>query len=347
MPRSESRTQTAIWDDADFCALSSDAQRLYWMLFTQKTISLCGMVHLRIKRWASTAKDQSEARVTEALKELEERRYIFIDWNTEEVWVRSFIKWDHVCENVKIKAAAWASLQSIDSPHLRALAEARLADCDTNHPQTDEKLTSSSEQSTGFGQFTGPTEGDFVKAQVDRASHPPGYPIPEHDSPCPEDASRARAASFPLPPASFHLPTTPTSSAEAHEGDGVLAPQEGAEGMGMEAALGVAMRMARACRGARDQDTCKRHSVLVVSWASRALDLRVIDEEVGKVMAGKTDVAVANYFVTVLQRRADELGITLPAPPHLGPKNGRDGGPVIITGEDGRSMEVGVLKRAP
>lgn len=119
MARSFANIMTAIWDDEDFLALTERAQRVYLMLVTQKDISAAGTLSLRVRRWASKAKDTTGATIAEGLKELEQARFIVADKVTEELLVRSFVRWDRGYRNSKRRPVIFRAAEEIDSPTLR------------------------------------------------------------------------------------------------------------------------------------------------------------------------------------------------------------------------------------
>jgi hypothetical protein len=85
---------TAIWLDKDFTSLSCDAQRMYFMIITQNNITSVGTLPITLRRWAGYANDLPSERLSNGLKELADRGYIAIDWEQEELLVRTFVKWD-------------------------------------------------------------------------------------------------------------------------------------------------------------------------------------------------------------------------------------------------------------
>jgi len=89
-----SRTKTTIWTDRDFIALSSGAQRLYWLILSQAELSMCGVLQPAFKRWARFSKDTSLEDIELAAKELTEAGFILIDDETDELLVRSFVRHD-------------------------------------------------------------------------------------------------------------------------------------------------------------------------------------------------------------------------------------------------------------
>ena len=120
MARSESRWKVSIWvEDLDFLALTKDAQRVYFMLVTQPTISLCGVLALTTGRWERSARDETPEELALALKELEDAGFIVIDRDTEELWVRTFILHDGVARSPKTLAAAKEQVGMIASATIR------------------------------------------------------------------------------------------------------------------------------------------------------------------------------------------------------------------------------------
>lgn len=139
MARSESRTKTSIWQDEDFLALSVRAQRAYWMLYSQPTITLCGVVAMTPHRWANLAADETLDGVLMAIAELSNAGYVVLDGDTEELWVRTFIRHDGVAKSPKTLGAARLQLVMIASKTLRELVQAeflRLADSGDTAPHT-------------------------------------------------------------------------------------------------------------------------------------------------------------------------------------------------------------------
>lgn len=101
MARDYARIMTAIWDNAGFLALSEPEQRAYLLLVTQPDISAAGVLSLRVRRWASMSSSSSPDALAQSLKQLEAARFIVIDHTTEELLIRSFIRWDAGFNNPK------------------------------------------------------------------------------------------------------------------------------------------------------------------------------------------------------------------------------------------------------
>jgi len=92
MANSIGLVQSSIWT-SEFTQLTGDAQRLYLFLISQDDVNLCGVLALRINRWAVAAADLTPAKVRKALAELERARFVVIDQTTEELLIRTFVKY--------------------------------------------------------------------------------------------------------------------------------------------------------------------------------------------------------------------------------------------------------------
>lgn len=81
-----------IWSDSEFVELDAQAQQLYCLLISYSTRNLAGVLPLTLKRWANATKGATVESVTDAMQRLAERRFVVVDWNTEEVLVRTYIR---------------------------------------------------------------------------------------------------------------------------------------------------------------------------------------------------------------------------------------------------------------
>jgi hypothetical protein len=119
MARREARIHTSIWDDEDFLALSGSAQRLYFVLLSQRNLSLCGVLALTIDRWARFCAGGTVKAVRAALTELGNAGYVVVDRATEEAWVRTFVKHDGVLDKPNVVIAMARDFSGIHSQPIR------------------------------------------------------------------------------------------------------------------------------------------------------------------------------------------------------------------------------------
>lgn len=126
MARSHGRIDFRIWADKDFRALSERAQRIYMMLFGQKDVNNAGVLPLMESRWAKYCTSMSAADVRAGLEELEAARFVFVDDDTEELLIRSFIRGDGVVKQPNVLKNAFKCAELVDSPRLRKVLAAEL-----------------------------------------------------------------------------------------------------------------------------------------------------------------------------------------------------------------------------
>ncbi len=105
MARSEARIYTDIWEDGDFLALDSPSQRLYMFLLSQPDLAHSGVIPLRERRWARKTTNCTTSEIEHALKMLE-GHFLVVDWDTEEVLIRSLIRRDRIFRQPNVMRAA-------------------------------------------------------------------------------------------------------------------------------------------------------------------------------------------------------------------------------------------------
>lgn len=119
MARDYAKLKTGIWVNARFRALTGAAQRAYTLAYSQAGVSMCGVVSYTPKRWAGFASDTSPAKITKAVRELQEACFVLVDPETEELLVRSFVRHDGVLDSPNLVIAMWKDVSSIHSVLLR------------------------------------------------------------------------------------------------------------------------------------------------------------------------------------------------------------------------------------
>lgn len=108
---------TDIWKpESDFRQLSSAAQRTFMLLVSQAEISPCGVLAMTVGRWAGMAADTTPAGIRKSITALEKSRHVVVDHDTEEVLIRSFIKWDKGYKHPKRLAGMRKSFDAVSSP---------------------------------------------------------------------------------------------------------------------------------------------------------------------------------------------------------------------------------------
>lgn len=110
--------RTRIWGDGDFKARSPLAQWLYMLLLSQPNLNQAGVLDMTMKRWGSLAAGAAEV-LRPALDELIDHRFVVVDWETEELLIRTYIRNDEVWKMPNVLKCALREAQEVQSPVLR------------------------------------------------------------------------------------------------------------------------------------------------------------------------------------------------------------------------------------
>jgi hypothetical protein len=119
MARTHGRIYSRIWE-GDFRALTRGAQWMYEFLLSQADLNQAGLIGLRLRRWAGMAADVTPDELIRDLEELEAARWVVVDWDEEEVLIRTFLRNDLVYKQPNVMLAAGNDAREIASPKLRA-----------------------------------------------------------------------------------------------------------------------------------------------------------------------------------------------------------------------------------
>lgn len=175
MAREYARIMTAIWRNPEFRALSETQQRGYLFLVTQPDISAAGVLALRVRRWADMASSSSPDSLAQVLKELEAGRFIVVDWDVEELLIRSFIRWDGGFNNPKRRPVIVRDAEAVESARVRRALAAEFERCRLPPLALDALPDSPSgrashDESMGYEEPSAPEPIQVVFPQVDSLS---------------------------------------------------------------------------------------------------------------------------------------------------------------------------------
>ena len=120
--------------DVKFRALTGGAQRLYMTLLAHNTLTYCGVADWRPKRLAHYTSDSTVESIEAEGAELAAGLFIVIDEDTDEVLIRSYIKYDEVMRQWRLAASLAASFGSIVSDTIRAVVVDELEELQTANP---------------------------------------------------------------------------------------------------------------------------------------------------------------------------------------------------------------------
>jgi len=118
--RHYANVQTSVWAaDSGFRGLPARAQWLYLLLLSQPNISAAGVLPLTVRRWAQMSANMTTAALGEILDELEAQRYVVVDHDTEELLVRTFVRWDNGYRNPKRRPVILRDASAVESLPIR------------------------------------------------------------------------------------------------------------------------------------------------------------------------------------------------------------------------------------
>jgi len=115
MARDHGRVLVQIWSDPDWIRLSEAAQRAYILALSQPDLSYAGVLATRYKRWSGLAHDSSITKIKRAIRELEDASFVMVDDDTEEMWIRTFVKHDGILNYPNVTKAMVKAYRAIQS----------------------------------------------------------------------------------------------------------------------------------------------------------------------------------------------------------------------------------------
>lgn len=116
MARSEARIKTSIWHDPDFVALDPFAQWVYMLAVSQATVNFCGVTPYTPRKWSHLANGVTVTHIRKAVAILVAHDYVLVDEDTEELWIRTFVKHDGVLTKPNVTVAMSRDFAAIQSP---------------------------------------------------------------------------------------------------------------------------------------------------------------------------------------------------------------------------------------
>lgn len=119
MARKYANLITAMWRSDEWRGLLGEEQRIYLLLNTQPDISAAGVLHLSVTRWSAMARNTPPDAVVAAIDGLARARFVVFDTTTEELLVRSFVRWDGGYTNSKRRPVIRDAAQEVLSPVIR------------------------------------------------------------------------------------------------------------------------------------------------------------------------------------------------------------------------------------
>lgn len=110
----------SIWRDKDFRRLPRVAQCTYLQLVSQKDLDCAGLLTLHISFLAKGCNEMTEASIRADLEVLQETRFVFFDEDTDELFIRGYMRTAQVTRSPNIFKSAMKSAGMVESAKLRA-----------------------------------------------------------------------------------------------------------------------------------------------------------------------------------------------------------------------------------
>ena len=121
MAREFAQLRLTVWADRDFTSLTLEQQGIYHMLYSQPTTNLAGVLDYLPGRLSRMAEGLTANRVTKIVKELEERDFVFLDEDTDELLVRSMIRTQAAWKAPNSANSITVSIQQVISRKLKSV----------------------------------------------------------------------------------------------------------------------------------------------------------------------------------------------------------------------------------
>lgn len=116
----------SIWRDKDFRRLDRMAQCTYLQLVSQKDLDCAGLLTLHVSFLAKGCDDISEEDIRTDLKALQTDRFVFFDEDTDELFIRGYMRTAGVVKSPNIFKSALKSAGMVESEKLRLEVAAEL-----------------------------------------------------------------------------------------------------------------------------------------------------------------------------------------------------------------------------
>lgn len=226
MARTEARLLTTIWSDDEFLDLSSAAQRMFMFLLSQDDLAHSGVIALRERRWSRKAADLTVGQVTAALEELDRARFLIVDWDEEEVCVRSLIRRDRIFKQPNVMRSAIDHVPLVQSARILDGLKAEMQRINAENPDLTEH------QRTAMGDMTKALEERVTRQPLNPSPNPSGNPSthPTAATPGERGSSTAVSSSSPSPvPRAFPLSAGDASRAAPNGALALVADDPGPE----------------------------------------------------------------------------------------------------------------------
>lgn len=181
MARDRANINTNIWSDQDWRSLPVAQQHLYILLTSHPTLSYAGVVDWREARLAAMSSDATAESIRAAAVGLQAQRFVFIDDETEEILVRSFLRHDGLLKQPKLSISMVNAYGAIASARIREVVTYELQKLYQEHPTwaafgQEKVLTLTKGKGTNMAEFTQPVTPSVTLPFTLNAAQPDPLP---------------------------------------------------------------------------------------------------------------------------------------------------------------------------
>lgn len=135
MAREHAAIRLDMWGDDDWRGLTRPAQHLYMHLLSSPSLTYAGAADWRPARLAGVSRGTTAADVREAAAELSGALFVVYDDDTEEILIRSFLKYDGLLHKPNVAKAMVTAFGKVVSPTLRGVVVHELSKLHDRHPE--------------------------------------------------------------------------------------------------------------------------------------------------------------------------------------------------------------------
>lgn len=121
MARDYAAVNLSIWQDDDFRDLPPAAQWLYFTLWTHPTLSYCGVTDWRPGKLAALSRGWKAEHIERVADCLRARHFIVTDDDTEEVLIRSWVRFDGLMKQPRLAVSFANAYAAVGSKVLRGV----------------------------------------------------------------------------------------------------------------------------------------------------------------------------------------------------------------------------------
>ncbi len=119
MSRTQARIHVSCWHDDDFLDLTMGEQHAYFLLLSQHNVNYAGVLATQWQAWARLSHGMTPEELKKAVAGLEASRFVVVDDDVGELWIRTFVKHDGIMRSPNLVVSMSRDFGFIRSPKIR------------------------------------------------------------------------------------------------------------------------------------------------------------------------------------------------------------------------------------